>query len=213
MVQTSRRQLPILLFSLFFFLLTGAVQGWFSGRWIDRSKQQSISKSITELPTSVGDWTMQKDVPLERAAISLLNPYGYINRVYANEKTGWIISIAVLYGLKGPIAVHTPEVCYSSRDFVILGGKTVYTLPIPNEGTLWSQEFQSRKVGAEHMMVYHGWTDGGPWMAAKNPRFLRTETLTKLQIAAFGADREKDPIPEFLEQFIPSLRIALGGGN
>jgi hypothetical protein len=213
MVQTSRRQLPILLFSLFFFLLTGAVQGWFSGRWIDRSKQQSISKSITELPTSVGDWTMQKDVPLERAAISLLNPYGYINRVYANEKTGWIISIAVLYGLKGPIAVHTPEVCYSSRDFIILGDKTVYTLPIPNEGTLWSQEFQSRKVGAEHMMVYHGWTDGGPWMAAKNPRFLRTETLTKLQIAAFGADREKDPIPEFLEQFIPSLRIALGGGN
>jgi hypothetical protein len=213
MNQFSRKQLPILLFSLFFFLLTGAVQGWFSGRWVDRSKQQSISKAITELPTSVGDWTMQKDVPLGKAALSLLNPYGYINRVYANEKTGWIISIAVLYGLKGPIAVHTPEVCYSSRDFVLVGAKTAYTVPIPKEGTLWSQEFQSRKVGAEHMMVYHGWSDGGPWMAAKNPRFLKTETLTKIQIAAFGADKEQDPIPEFLEQFIPSLRSALGGGN
>ncbi|MFN5768911.1 MAG: exosortase-associated EpsI family protein [Pirellulaceae bacterium] len=209
----SRRQLPILLFSLFFFFFSGAVQGWFSGRWVDRSKQQAISQAITELPTSVGDWTMQKDVPLGKSALALLNPYGYINRVYANEKTGWIISIAVLYGLKGPIAVHTPEVCYSSRDFVLLGSKSAYTLPISNEGTLWSQEFQSRKVGAEHMMVYHGWSDGGPWMAAKNPRFLRTETLAKVQIAAFGADKEQDPIPEFLEQFIPLLRTALGGGT
>jgi hypothetical protein len=50
-------------------------------------------------------------------------------------------------------------------------------------------------------------------MAAKNPRFLRTETLAKVQIAAFGADKEQDPIPEFLEQFIPLLRTALGGGT
>jgi hypothetical protein len=209
----TRKQLAILLFSSFFFLGTGALQGWLSGRWIDRSKQQDISQAITNLPTSVGDWTLQNDVPIGEAALSLLNPFGHINRTYANEKTGWVISIAVLYGLKGPIAVHTPEVCYSSRDFALLAPKSAYTIPIPNEGTLWRQEFQSQRVGAEHMMVYHGWSDGGPWMAAKNPRFLRTETLTKIQVAAFGADQEKDPIPEFLEQFIPSLRSALGGGN
>lgn len=193
--------------------MSGAVQGWFSGRWIDRSKQKKISQAITDLPESVGAWSMEKEVPLGEAALSILNPYGYINRTYVNEKTGWTISIAVLYGLKGPIAVHTPEVCYSSRDFVLMNDKTPYTLPIANEGTLWRQEFQSQKVGAEHMMVYHGWSDGGPWMAAKNPRFLRTETLAKIQIAAFGADAEQDPIPEFLESFVPSLRVALAGGN
>jgi len=144
--------------------------------------------------------------------LQMLSCAGYVNRKYVDRETGDVVSLAIYVGPPGPIAVHTPEVCYSSRDYTAEGARKRVDFPGSNEigHTLWNTRFRSNNAIGERLSVYYGWLADDAWTAAESPRFAYAGSpmLFKLQIAApvppADAAEQKDPCRAFLQELMRS---------
>jgi hypothetical protein len=187
--------------------LGGILHGYYSNRWGVPLNVQKIGEELSMAPLEFGDWTAEGDKELTEAVASLLECKGSLNRVYFNRKTGAVVSVAILFGPKGPIAVHTPEICYSSRDVRATGGRKAVANQFDGlTNQLWSLMFESNNIEKSKLSVRYAWSDGGEWVAAEAPRFWRTDYLYKLQTAAQLGSNGKDPTDDFLRDFLPELR-------
>lgn len=192
-------------------LLSGLVHGRMSHRWGPPADMVAAGKRLEVIPRQVGPWRQESTETLADPVRDVLQCAGVIVRGYVNETTGERVKVALLLGPTGPMSVHTPDVCYSS---------SAYTLDQPavrrlwdRQGTpshsLWRTVFRSTDIEGTRLCVYHGWSDGGPWVAADNPRvsFADRPFLCKLQVAgalpnATGTDAI-DAGQLFLDHFLP----------
>ena len=90
--------------------------------WVNKPGVDAIAAKLEELPTEFGDWQLVENQELPESAQNQLHCYGYTLQVYDNTKTGGRVTVAVLFGPRGPIAVHTPEICYSGQG-ILPGGE------------------------------------------------------------------------------------------
>ena len=198
----------------------GLLHGTLRNRWGTSANMKLAGKNLQEqFPTSFGDWELVVANELVESVERQLECDGFVNNVYKNSKTGAIVNVAIVFGPSGPIAVHVPEVCYSSRDHKIVQERQV--LKIPNEGkehSFWGLTFQSNKNSAELLRVCYSWTTGDQvWDASENARWdsMFSPFLYKVQIAATvpnsaGFDSKEieiaegaDPTRGFLRDFVP----------
>ena len=116
-----------------------------------------------------------------------------------------------MLGPSGPIAVHTPEVCFSSRDHKRIESRKETAVGESGD-ELWAMTFEANDLNANLIRVYYGWTPGNRWEASKNPRVSLASCpyLYKIQLATHlpaGMNIEdNDPCKNFLEDFIPVLK-------
>ena len=142
----------------------------------------------------------------------MLSCAGYVNRQYVNRKTGQTVWLAVMLGPAGPIAVHTPEVCYSSRAYQIQDPRTGISITDSREQahTFWSVFFRGMTPSADQLHVCYAWYGKGGWEASTSPRFefAGEPMLFKLQIAAFvpvaAQAQAADPCQAFLSAMLSS---------
>jgi len=170
----------------------------------------AAAKQLQEFPSRVGDWKLKDDVPMADVILRTLQCAGHVNRVYVHQGTGQEVHVAVIVGPPGPTAVHTPEICYSSKAFeitdererAVIGGAGAQA------NTLWKAMFKSRNIGAEPMCVYYAWSLGDKWVASRSPRyeFGGSRLLYKIQLAgsagAPGGSQLEDPCRDFLESLL-----------
>src|SRR5262249_36917537 len=127
----------------------------------------------------------------------------------------------VIVGPPGPVAVHTPEICYSSRDFAIKGERRLMTVKDANQQThsLWELNLKSRAPGGNALRVAYAWSPGGNWEASAHPRFAfgGLPYLYKLQVSVTANDDSKssgfDPCQDFLSNFLSQLQPRLVGAS
>ena len=189
--------------------LSGAVHGFLGGRWTIPADLTAQGAELHQLPKQVGEWVQVDERPLQDNAQRLLRCYGSTLRDYRNERTGDVISVAVLFGPRGPIAVHTPEVCYSSAGTEPIGQRERRTIPTrPEPSDFWRTRFRQLGETEPSLEVWYGWSDGGRWQAADRPRFWMTDSLYKLQLAGppISAATGQSPCENFLQAFLPLLR-------
>ncbi len=144
--------------------------------------------------------------------IRMLSCAGYVNRKYINRDSGRTVSLAIYVGPSGPISVHTPEVCYSSRDYIPEAGhkREEFTDSSNRKHSLWGITFRANNAVAERLRVYYGWLADEEWLAADSPRiaFAGSPILFKLQIAALvppgSGSEDADPCRAFLEELLRS---------
>src|SRR5262245_53263400 len=98
---------------------TGFVHGRLTQRWGPPLDLEGASRNLEALPTTIGDWQLVREDPMPEAILQMLSCAGHVNRQYVNRHTGNTVSIAIIVGPPGPTAVHTPEICYSSRAYSI----------------------------------------------------------------------------------------------
>jgi hypothetical protein len=118
-----------------------------------------------------------------------------------------------MLGPPGPISVHTPEVCFSSRNFRINEARELVELATTPDRTdaFWSLTFDARDAGQERLRVYYAWTTGRPWQASGSPRFQFSgqPCLYKIQLSCpapvSGGSETSDSCRRFLEAFVPVL--------
>jgi hypothetical protein len=188
-------------------LFGGASHGLFSNRWGVPEDIVSIAEKISEIPTEIGPWKCIQDSKLGENVEKTLEAKGYISRVYAHQTTGESVNVFVVFGPKGPIAVHTPEVCYSARAVTQTSDRTATEVESEyKQGTLWKLGFESNTVDKRRMSVYYGWSEGGAWQAASRPRFWRTDYLYKIQTSCEATTKKEDATDEFFKFFLPELR-------
>src|SRR5690606_36914398 len=131
---------------------------------------------LPQLPEQVGPWVRVGDHELPASAQKQLRCYGYLNREYWNPNTGDRVSVALLFGPRGPIAVHTPEICYSSAGTQPIGTRVVETVDADGEtGEFWHIQFSRGDEPLPHLDVWYAWSDGGPWYAGEYPRLWLTD--------------------------------------
>ncbi len=205
-----RRFLALVAAALGLTLATGVVYGRWTHRWGPPADLQAAAKQLEEFPRQIGDWKLSEETPLADAIIQTLECAGYVNRVYVHQSTGQLIRLAVIVGPPGPTAVHTPEICYSSRAYEISKSreKAIMGPPGASANSFWKTTLKSRNVGAEQLQVYYGWSIGDNWQASRSPRFEfgGNPLLYKIQLAGEIGDLSNrelaDPCRDFLDALL-----------
>ncbi|MDA7874391.1 EpsI family protein [Rhodopirellula sp.] len=190
----------------------GVAHGYLDNRWTDQNAARVKAEALLNLPAKIGKWELASSSEIEGSAKRILQCYGSILQEYVNNTTGAQVTVFVVCGPRGPIAVHTPEVCYSSSGTEPAGDRVASPMLINGDSqSLWTVKFRKpRSSDPPHLEVWYGWSDGGPWQAASLPRVWLTDTLYKIQAAGTPAkDGEKtSPVEDFLEEFLPVLQQA-----
>ncbi|MBN2021546.1 MAG: exosortase-associated EpsI family protein [Pirellulales bacterium] len=194
-------------------LASGLVQGTLSQRWGPPADVARISARLAELPREFGPWKVASQGEMDPNTLEILQCSGHVVREYVDQETGESVNMALILGPSGPVSVHTPEICYSSRDFSLSGERAVARVGEDGDA-FWGLTFRANNpvASAQWLRVAYGWSLGGPWSAAESPRvsFAGKPYLYKIQVASqlpVGADVEKsDPCRRFLEDFVPVAR-------
>ena len=191
-------------------LLSGVIQGTMSDRWGPPEEMLAAAGKLEDIPSEFGSWSAKSSSELSDSVVDMLECAGYILREYVNEETGESVQVGLLLGPSGSISVHTPDICFSSRDYEIHQKRQRVT--VQTNGTdheFWAMTFQSKDLDAEMLRVYYAWTPDQEWSAPEEPRFTFASRpfLHKLQLASPlppGANLEaSDPCRNFLEDFLP----------
>jgi len=189
-------------------LVSGVMHGYLDGRWTDRPNLEEIGGKLNQLPAKCGDWELVAETDLDDQAQSLLRCYGSTIREYWKPSTGQRVNAAVFFGPRGPIAVHVPEVCYSSQGTEPVGPRIAETIQVGDRtDQLWKVLFSREQSKTPHLEVWYGWSDGGAWEAADYPRVWMTDRLYKIQVAGTPApEGEPSTVKDFLQAFLPTLK-------
>jgi hypothetical protein len=213
-----------LLFTIAFLILLGATlaSGWVHGELINRwgeadALELAAGRLGRELPPRLGPWRLVKTIELEEDAAKILRVAGHLHGMYANEQTGDSVVIAVLAGPSGPLAVHTPEICYPAAEYELAGLRHQWKVADASgqNHALWEIHANSRHSTRPNLRVLYGWSRGGPWEAVVGPRFALAglPVLYKLQLAGpvrqSQSAQERDPCEDFLSRFLEELQPRL----
>jgi hypothetical protein len=219
---TLTKFLAVLVLGIAVTVATGVVYGRLSQRWGPVPDLTAAGKHLATFPPQFGDWLLVADEPISDAILQTLSCAGYVNRSYVHQQTGEKVDLTITVGPSGPISVHTPEICYSSRAYTIQDSRKRTTLP-DDDGqthTFWKLTFRSNDATIDQLRVYYGWCADGGWTASESPRFefAGRPRLFKLQIAslmpATQADRGEDPCERFLMALLRSgWRVTGQRGN
>jgi hypothetical protein len=200
-------------------LVSGVLQGHIRNRWGPSEAMRAAAQRLEDVPSQFGGpqndrWRMQSSETMDQVSVEMLECAGYIVRTYANRRTGETVNIFVIVGPTGPTAVHTPEVCYSSREFKIRDQReqVAITGAEGQEDQFWGLTFKSNRLRGDLLRVYYAWSTGDHWSATKGPRyeFVGRPYLYKIQLAA-NLPEGTDPGPsetcrQFLKDFVPVLQ-------
>ncbi|MCS7466778.1 EpsI family protein [Stieleria sp. ICT_E10.1] len=187
-------------------LLSGVVHGVLDGRWAIEQDKEATGAALKELPKKLGEWTLVEDGDLDEKSLQMLRCYGSFRNVYRHELTKTLVHVAVMYGPRGPIAVHTPEVCYSSEGTKQTRDRLVETVETPNQrNQFWSVEFTRNNDPSSKFEVWYGWSSGDEWVAAEHPRFWLTDDLYKIQLSGPSIESSFNPCQSFLAALLPHL--------
>ena len=187
-------------------LFSGVVHGVMDGRWSHSENLVETGARLNQLPDSCGDWELVEKQELDPEVTEMLRCYGSEVRQYRHTSRGTLVTIAVLFGPRGPIAVHRPEICYSSigtKQIGVRRKKTVYVDSAKQR--FWQARFSQDKSKTATLDVWYGWSDGDDWVAAENPRFWMTNNLYKIQIAGPVGNEEFNPCEELLSALLPHI--------
>jgi|688.fasta_scaffold06491_3 hypothetical protein len=189
-------------------LFGGVAHGVLSNRWGVAEDIQALGKQLNSIPMEIGPWKCDEEAKIEdRVIYGILEANGYISRVYVHQATGEAVNVFLVFGPKGPIAVHTPEICYSARAVTPTSERQAVPCEYDGtEGSIWKLGFETNSIDKRKMSVYYGWTDGGPWQASKSPRFWRTDFLYKIQTSCQASGKKEDSTDEFFKLFLPEVR-------
>lgn len=202
----------------------GVLYGNYSHRWEQKNKQVAVD-CVAAFPKDVGNWTFTELEKLSPGELEQLEPFNYVRGKYVNRQTGSMTSMALLVGTPGPIAVHIPEICFSSvaykqrseRTAVKLSGDAAQQTSGPH--SFWKVGFDNKNSLAGGLHVYYAWSNGEEWIASPRPRFdfAASPWLYKIQVAV-PIDWRKDSAArddgqDFLEALLASGWRPLGANE
>lgn len=198
-------------------LFSGVLQGRLSNRWGIKPDMAAAAKQLKVTPTRFGDWELTQAITLDAEIAKMLESAAYLGGIYRNKVSGESINMFVLLGPPGPVSVHTPDICYSSRDFAIIREREQVAVRDATgaNAELWALTLRGNDLDANLLRVYYGWNDGGGWTAPDNPRFdyAGRPLLYKIQVAGNAAGeaaaKPDDLGQRFLRDFLPVLQPQL----
>ena len=184
-------------------VVSGIVQGNFTGRWIPADTDLSVELArVNGIPETIGDWRMSNQVEPKENVLKILLCKAYLQREYTNVETGDEVSVVWIAGPSGPTVAHIPEICYTSQNYEAKGERVRFDLK--RGGSLWRNEFHSKGLAGDEFVVLYGWSRGEDWQASSYPRieFGGASLVYKVQVSAQVSENNTDPAANFVNQFL-----------
>ena len=185
-------------------VLSGILQGDLTKRW--KSQDNHSLVPLASIPAVFGPWEMKTDLEITEQVDELLEAKDWLNRTYRNRDTGEVVSLAIVAGSHGPISVHVPEICYSSKNYQERESRK--SVPLA-DNSFWRLVFETKNVHQAPMAVWYAWSTGDAWESSASPRheFAGVPVLYKIQLSGIipaEGGGERDPCEEFLNDFLSS---------
>lgn len=212
MVSSMRRFLPPALIAVIL-LVDGFVYGRWTNRWALSQELETSVARLKHVPMSFGDWEGQPTEVVGQREAEQAGFKGCLTRHYKNRRTGATVNILLACGRSGPLAVHTPDVCYRGAGFESLGTAEKLSQKGADGavGEFWKGRFgKGDSTTQAQLRIYWSWTTTGTWQAPSNPRihFGGAPALYKLYVIhpCIRDDATSERIgAEFLDQLLPQL--------
>jgi hypothetical protein len=191
----------------------GLVHGFWTDRWaLTSGTVRAAAGRLERLPLTIGDWEGRVGT-LDRRELERTGAAGILCRRYVHRATGESVTVLLMCGRPGPMAIHTPEVCYTGAGYDMCGSPTRQIFP---RGTgvdaFWAADFQvAGALVPERIRVLYAWSRGTAWQAPQNPRLelAGAGVLHKLYVVSDLAPGERGevhrPADEFLIGLLPEL--------
>ena len=205
-------------------IASGVAHGLVTSRWGLSQELKIAAARLREIPSKIGDWTSE-DLEIPKSQLKRGEIENYVARRYVNVVDQSVVNVVIVCGRPGPIAVHTPDVCFQGT------GNKMQTLPAkqPVEtddsmllGELWVADFtKTSPTQQDNLRVYWTWSADGVWRAPNNgyffdnPRweFAAEPFLYKMYVTRgirrVGESEGEDLCIKFLRQLIPQLKEVL----
>jgi hypothetical protein len=192
-------------------LAAAVLHGHWTNRWGPPDALPKAAAVFAQLPQEFGAWHLVESQPLAPSARGILQCHDDAQGLYENRQTGEHVLFTLLLGPPGPMAVHTPEICYGSIDHVPLAQRQRVVLDPPElENSAWMVQFQDlHELQGNITRVYYAWSEGSKWDAVEEPRitFGGNPYLFKMQLLVRlpeeSAAVAADPGRAFLREFLP----------
>jgi hypothetical protein len=199
-------------------LAAGLVHGLWTDRWSNNADLEAAAGRLRAVPLDLESWTGRaQEFDTER--IARAEAAGHLSRIYEGPD-GQKVSVVMLCGRFGPLAVHTPDICYGGAGYEMLGVPARFNVPLSetSRAEVWTARFhRPGSPGDPPLRVVWAWSAGKGWLAPKLPRwtFRREPVLYKLYVARemSRADEpaESDPCFAFLRVWLPRVDTVLFG--
>ncbi len=200
---------------------SGVVHGLWTNRWHSSDALVQAVARVSQVPMSVGPWQGRTLGPpdVDPTAYAKAGALGYWMRRYVNQKDGSQVTVTLMCGQHGDIAVHPPEVCYTASGydmterpapFVV---KSISGTPAEFRTTLFTS---SDAPGARRLRIFWAWNATGDWLAPEGDArwtFRGAPFLYKLYVAHEVSGQpgppDSDPCAALLPLLIPQLHEVL----
>ena len=180
---------------------------------------RAAAQKLDDVPRHFGGprndrWQLKSSETMSADTVEMLECTGYLMRTYENRGTGRVVSVFVIVGPAGPIAVHTPEICYSSQNYKSRDTRQRVAIPggQGQDDQFWALSFKTKSVQEDLLRVYYAWSTGDRWSAPNDARyaFAGWPYLYKIQLSSqtAGGDGPEDRrhLPGVFKDFVPVLR-------
>ncbi len=190
----------------------GTVHGIWTFRWHVAEEPIAAAARMREAVPVLADW---QESPIDKEVPRGPWVAGQFYRRYVHRRTGQTVTAFMICGRPGPIAVHTPDVCYGAGGFdVVSRAKFARTVapdlpPVEFDTALFRKKTTTDPLT---LRIYWGWHAGEAWQAPTDPRytFAREPVLYKIYIIHETTGKEEpttddEPCVELMRQLLPEL--------
>lgn len=192
----------------------GLLHGYMTDRWAVPADLQGAAKKIHNVPLVIGGWRGDK-IEMDEKLRLTAGAQEWWTRRYVDRGREFVVYLAC--GRPGPMAVHTPTVCYRGAGWQPIKDPArrppidVASGPVQ----FWVGDFKATSGGTTHFKrVYWTWNAKQAWLAPDYPRleFPRSYGFTyKLHIdhKTNSADEGHEAAEEFIRLIAPEIERAL----
>lgn len=189
---------------------SGVLHAVQTGAWSRGRHLAEAAARLHALPLEAGRWR-GTELEFDRDQLKAAEAAGALSRSYS-DPAGRSVSVMLLCGPHGPVAVHPPTVCFTAAGYSLATEQRRIVLPGQDgrpAAEFWSADFERTVDGRTvRTRTYWSWSDGSGWKAPDRPRFAfaGTPVLHKLYVTrSLGADDGSEPADEFLKAFLPAV--------
>ena len=202
----------------------GVVQGMITHRWQPIVRTNGPETRLAAIPLQLGEWD-GKDGELSTAERSAAGVTHDLLRTYTNQATGDVVTVTLMCGPTGPIAVHPPTACYRGAGYQQAGEtRSVRIESVTSEkktGHVFAiaDFYKPARSDQPQPRIYWAWSTNGHWVTPDSPRleFASSPVLFKLYVTCerpFGSKPGPTPADEFLKLLLPEVqRIFISNGE
>lgn len=192
---------------------TGLVAGLWTGRWKAPESFGRAAEQLTRLPRDIGNWRGE-DLALDERQVTRARLAGYVMRRYRNRIDGGVVTAVLMCGRPGPLAAHTPDICFGGAGYELSGPVTSFA--VPNGSRAGPAEFaladfrDSASAEPSRLCILWSWTADGRWAAPSHPRlfYASARVLYKLYLAypmPLKGPFEDDPRASFIPLLLSEI--------